>query len=357
MTAFPDHYATLGIDPTADQEVITAAYRALAKKYHPDTGATRGTASPERFAGIQEAYEVLGTAESRRQYDEALLEVTQRELDEHLARKQRKIAGAAADAAAAAGIAGPPPPPDLGGIRPERRSSRAGKARATGSLREMGPFIVVSILLMVVVGGLSSLFLSHAPVEEPPLPGTPAQIEASAPPPQQHASAKPPANSAPAHSAPAKPAPVPVKPVAEAPPVAKPKPPQQQAALPEQRPLFGSSLMDEPAASLPAPPPEEDDIADPLPPPAPVPKARPRTEAAVAVKPAPIAQEASAARFNLVIFEKDEDGAVTQEQANVVFASEDRCAAFGERTVLRRLEPYDGELVRPRIWYQCEEAP
>jgi hypothetical protein len=292
---------------------------------------------------------VLGTAESRRQYDDALLEATQRELDEHLARKQRKIAGAA-EAAAAAGAAGSAPPPDLGGIRPERRSGKSAKARATGSLREMGPFIVVSVLLMVVVGGLASLFLSHPPVEEPPLPRTPAQVEASAPPPQKHASAKPLA-----HSAAAKPTPAPVKPVAEAPPVAKPKPPQQQASLPEQRPLFGSSLMDEPAESLPAP--QEEDIADPLPPPAPTPKARPRTEAAAAVKPAPIADEASAARFNLVIFEKGEDGAVTQEQANVVFATEDRCAAFGERTVLRRLEPYDGEPVRPRIWYQCEEAP
>ena len=49
MTTIPDHYAALGIDPTADPEVITAAYRALAKKFHPDTGAAAGTASPERF--------------------------------------------------------------------------------------------------------------------------------------------------------------------------------------------------------------------------------------------------------------------------------------------------------------------
>ena len=100
MTAFPDHYATLGIDPTADQEVITAAYRALAKKYHPDTGAPRGTASAERFAEIQQAYEVLGSAESRRQYDLELLEATRRELDEHLAAKQRKLEGATGTAAA-----------------------------------------------------------------------------------------------------------------------------------------------------------------------------------------------------------------------------------------------------------------
>ena len=31
-----DHYAALGVTPEADHEVIKAAFRALAKKYHPD---------------------------------------------------------------------------------------------------------------------------------------------------------------------------------------------------------------------------------------------------------------------------------------------------------------------------------
>ena len=73
MTTIPDHYAALGIDPTADQEVITAAYRALAKKFHPDTGAAGGTASAERFDQIQQAYEVLRTPDSRHAYDLELL--------------------------------------------------------------------------------------------------------------------------------------------------------------------------------------------------------------------------------------------------------------------------------------------
>ena len=34
-----DHYAALGVAPDADHEVIKAAFRALAKKYHPDTAA------------------------------------------------------------------------------------------------------------------------------------------------------------------------------------------------------------------------------------------------------------------------------------------------------------------------------
>ena len=336
MTAIPDYYAALGIDPTADQEVIAAAYRALAKKYHPDTGATTGTASPERFAEIQQAYEVLGSAEGRRRYDAELLEATQRELDEHLARKQRKIAGATAEPP-------PPPPPDLGVIRPERRTSRMPGRGLAFSLREMGPFLVVSGLLMAVAGGFASLFLSHTPlpdVQEPPTP--PSQIQAEAPP--------PPAASEQAAAPPA---------------AAVPEPPAQQAALPEEPPLFGTSLMDEPAESValtPAAGEATEPAAAEIPPP--VPKARPVTAAAPEPEqeaepetPKPAQAQARAARFTVVIYEKYRTGDTIQDEASLVFASEARCAAFGEEAVLRRLAPYEGQRLRPRIWYECVEAP
>jgi hypothetical protein len=318
MTAFPDHYAALGIDPTADQEVIAAAYRALAKKYHPDTGATTGTASAERFAEIQQAYEVLGSAESRKRYDLELLEATQRELDEHLAKKQRKIAGA---------TGAPPPPPDLGDIRPEPRRGKSA-ASPIVSLREMGPFLVVSGLLMAVAGGLASLYLSHAPlppVEEPPLPPVASELEAGST----------------AETAETAEAPAPA-----------PPPAGEQAALPQEPPLFGTSLMDEPAGED-SPPTGQDTAAEP-PPPAPVPKARPQT---AAVKPPPVQTEARARRFTVVIYEKYRTGDTIQEEGRVVFASESRCAAFGERAVLRRLAPFEGQRQRPRIWYECVEAP
>lgn len=315
MTAIPDHYAALGIDPTADPEVIAAAYRALAKKYHPDTGATTGTASAERFSEIQQAYEVLGSPETRRQYDAELLEATQHELDEHLARKQRKIASATA--------APQPPLPDLGGIRPERRSGKRAGWNPSVNLREMGPFLVVSGLLMAVAGGIASLFLSQAPLpplEEPPLPQFPSGVEAAAPPPAPAAQ------------------------------------PQQQAAPPEQTPLFGTSMLDEPAATL-APPPEEQDAPQPQPAsaPVPVPKSKPRE--ALAVEPRSVQAEASGPRFTVVIHEKYRSGNTIRERANVVFASETRCAEFGERAVLRRLAPFEGQRQRPRIWYECQQAP
>ena len=65
-----DYYAVLGVTEIADEDVIAAAYRALAKKYHPDTGSHRGTASAEKFQEIQEAFEVLGNQSSRTEYDE-----------------------------------------------------------------------------------------------------------------------------------------------------------------------------------------------------------------------------------------------------------------------------------------------
>ena len=63
-----DYYGILGCIADADQAVIQAAYRALAKKYHPD--ANRGSnESKEKFQEILEAYEVLSDATKRAYYD------------------------------------------------------------------------------------------------------------------------------------------------------------------------------------------------------------------------------------------------------------------------------------------------
>lgn len=65
-----DYYAILGVHPSAEEEVIAAAYKALAKKYHPDTASA--TASATRFVELQEAYDVLRDPVQRKQYDEHL---------------------------------------------------------------------------------------------------------------------------------------------------------------------------------------------------------------------------------------------------------------------------------------------
>ncbi|HZJ26207.1 MAG TPA: molecular chaperone DnaJ [Acidimicrobiia bacterium] len=64
-----DYYATLGVSDGADDKAITAAYRALAKRYHPDRNKGDSEAE-ERFKEVAAAYDVLGDADKRKEYDE-----------------------------------------------------------------------------------------------------------------------------------------------------------------------------------------------------------------------------------------------------------------------------------------------
>jgi Ca-activated chloride channel family protein len=65
-----DYYATLGVSPTATTADIKRAYRRLARQYHPDApGAPKSTSLLFRL--VQEAYDVLGDPEKRKQYDRA----------------------------------------------------------------------------------------------------------------------------------------------------------------------------------------------------------------------------------------------------------------------------------------------
>ena len=64
-----DYYEVLGVDKNADEAALKKAYRALAKKYHPDTNP--GDAEAEKmFKEASEAYAVLSDPEKRRQYDQ-----------------------------------------------------------------------------------------------------------------------------------------------------------------------------------------------------------------------------------------------------------------------------------------------
>ena len=64
-----DYYVVLGIAEDADEETIGSAFRALARRYHPDVGAG---SSPAEFQRAREAYETLADPERRRQYDHQL---------------------------------------------------------------------------------------------------------------------------------------------------------------------------------------------------------------------------------------------------------------------------------------------
>ena len=63
-----DYYAVLGVDSGASAKEIKQAYRKLAQEFHPDKNA--GDAAAEtRFKEANEAYEVLGDPETRKEYD------------------------------------------------------------------------------------------------------------------------------------------------------------------------------------------------------------------------------------------------------------------------------------------------
>lgn len=66
----PDHYARLGVRPSASADEIRAAYRKKARETHPDQNPDDPKAA-ERFRTIKEAYQVLGDPERRKSYDRA----------------------------------------------------------------------------------------------------------------------------------------------------------------------------------------------------------------------------------------------------------------------------------------------
>lgn len=61
-----DYYKVLGVAASADQKAITKAYRKLARETHPDTN----PGQEERFKEISAAYDVVGDADRRKEYDE-----------------------------------------------------------------------------------------------------------------------------------------------------------------------------------------------------------------------------------------------------------------------------------------------
>ncbi len=67
MTPKADLYKTLQVDPEAEAEVITVAYKRLASKYHPDVNPSPD--SGRRMRDLNAAFEVLGDPDRRARYD------------------------------------------------------------------------------------------------------------------------------------------------------------------------------------------------------------------------------------------------------------------------------------------------
>ena len=70
MAQQSDLYAVLGVDKKAPHDEIKKAYRKLAREYHPDRN-PGDKAAEARFKEISAAWDVLGDADKRKDYDRA----------------------------------------------------------------------------------------------------------------------------------------------------------------------------------------------------------------------------------------------------------------------------------------------
>jgi curved DNA-binding protein CbpA len=94
-----DPYAVLQVLPTADQEVISAAFKALALKYHPDRDATRRAA--EKMADLNRAFAILRDVTARAAHDRS---------------RRATIAGISVAVSARPGSVPPPSAPGPGSV-------------------------------------------------------------------------------------------------------------------------------------------------------------------------------------------------------------------------------------------------
>ncbi len=63
-----NYFEILNVSQNAEDEVIRASYKALAKKYHPDNTELDAEVAARKMQEINEAYQVLADKESRQRY-------------------------------------------------------------------------------------------------------------------------------------------------------------------------------------------------------------------------------------------------------------------------------------------------
>ncbi len=89
-----DPYATLGVPKTASEDEIRAAYRKLAKKYHPDINPGKPEAE-DKFKAISAAHELLSDPVKRGRFDRGEIDASgqEKQQERHFYRRYADDAG------------------------------------------------------------------------------------------------------------------------------------------------------------------------------------------------------------------------------------------------------------------------
>lgn len=98
-------YSALGVAPTATDAEIRAAFRTLAKKYHPDRNKDDPKAE-EKFKEISAAFDIIGDADRRKKYDRGEIDEQGRERAAHHQYRQWTGPGGQGPGGAGAGAGG-----------------------------------------------------------------------------------------------------------------------------------------------------------------------------------------------------------------------------------------------------------
>lgn len=131
-----NYYDLLGVSPNAEIEVITAAYKAMIRKYHPDIN--KSASASDRTKAINEAYEVLKDPLQRQDYDAKLAE----------GRTNR-------------GAPPPPPPPPPPTPPPSPTPPSRNEVSSSGRSRELGAWAKYAAACAAVIAILLWLYDAH----------------------------------------------------------------------------------------------------------------------------------------------------------------------------------------------------
>jgi len=156
-----NYYTVLRVSPNAEQEVIEAAYKRLARKYDPEVYS--GADGADRLRELNEAYEVLRDAGKRAEYHASLSRARA-----HVAPPESKQ-GRPAHSVQPAVAKGPKRPRAKPPARPGRPRRTIGQFRNLRSVAALGATVVAAIALVVIVavvqGGDGNT--SNSPIDIP----------------------------------------------------------------------------------------------------------------------------------------------------------------------------------------------